>query len=163
MTNTSLINLETLIDDAKCFEILRQLRWPQGIDCYDCQSTEIVKRGFDETQSSRQRYQCKACHKRFDDLSYTIFAGHHQPLQTWIVCLYFLGLNLSNHQIAHELDLNKDDVQAMTSQLRSGIVAKKPVVTLQGEVECDEAYVIAGHKGRPEAVKKKRERVAVVV
>lgn len=31
MTNSSLINLETLIDDAKCFEILRQLRWPQGV------------------------------------------------------------------------------------------------------------------------------------
>jgi transposase-like protein len=28
-------------------------------------------------------------------------------------------------------------------------------VTLSSEVECDEAYVIAGHKGHPEAVKKK--------
>jgi transposase-like protein len=28
-------------------------------------------------------------------------------------------------------------------------------VTLSNEVECDEAYVIAGHKGHPEAVKKK--------
>jgi len=28
-------------------------------------------------------------------------------------------------------------------------------VTLSNEVECDEAYVIAGHKGQPEAVKKK--------
>lgn len=110
----------------------------------------------------RQRYQCKACKKRFDDLSDTIFAGHHQPLQTWIVCLYFMGLNLPNHQIAKELDLNKDDVQDMTSQLRHGSVAKKPVVTLQREVECDEAYVIAGHKGQPEAIKKKRESDVVV-
>jgi transposase-like protein len=29
-------------------------------------------------------------------------------------------------------------------------------VTLSGEVECDEAYVVAGHKGYPEAVKKKK-------
>ena len=28
-------------------------------------------------------------------------------------------------------------------------------MTLSDEVECDEAYVIAGHKGHPEAVKKK--------
>ena len=130
MANSSLINLETLIDDAKCFEILRQLRWPQGVDCYDCQSIDIVKQGFDKTQSSRQRYQCQACNKRFDDLSDTIFVGHHQSLQTWIVCLYFMGLNLSNHQIAHELDFNKDDAQDMTAQLRCGIVAKKPVVRL---------------------------------
>jgi len=28
-------------------------------------------------------------------------------------------------------------------------------VILEGEVECDEAYVIAGQKGQPEAVKKR--------
>ena len=28
-------------------------------------------------------------------------------------------------------------------------------MTLSNEVECDEAYVIAGHKGQPEVVKKK--------
>jgi transposase len=32
---------------------------------------------------------------------------------------------------------------------------KKPTVTLSHEVECDEAYVIAGHKGQPEVVKSK--------
>ena len=66
-----------------------------------------------------------------------------------------MGLNLSNHQIAKELDLNKDDVQQMTSQLRSGIALNKPEVQLSGAVECDEVYVIAGHKGKPEVVKKK--------
>ena len=72
-----------------------------------------------------------------------------------MLCLYFMGLNLSNQQIAQELDLNKDDVQRMTKQLREGIVANKPTATLSGEVECDEVYVIAGHKGHPAAVKKK--------
>ena len=31
-------------------------------------------------------------------------------------------------------------------------------MTLCHEVECDEAYVIAGHKGQPEVVKKKRRK-----
>jgi hypothetical protein len=61
---------------------------------------------------------------------------------------------MSNEQIAQELDLNKDDVYQMTTQLRQGIVAAKPEVTLSGEVECDEVYISAGHKGNPEAVKK---------
>ncbi len=68
-----------------------------------------------------------------------------------------MGLNLSNQQIAQELDLNKDDVQKMTRQLREGVVAKKPTATLSGEVECDEVYVVAGHKGHPAAVKKKAD------
>ena len=66
-----------------------------------------------------------------------------------------MGLNLSTHQIAKELNLNKDDAQQITSQLRSGIVKKKPEVTLSGEVECDELYLIAGFKGQPAEVKKR--------
>jgi hypothetical protein len=66
-----------------------------------------------------------------------------------------MGLNLSNLQIAAELGIHKDDAQSMTKALRAGVKAKKPPVQLRGEVECDEVYVVAGHKGFPEAVKKK--------
>ena len=40
----------------------------------------------------------------------------------------------------------------MTEQLRAGLTAKIPPVTLEGEVEIDEVYVVAGHKGHPDAV-----------
>src|SRR4051794_14645827 len=60
----------------------------------------------------------------------------------------------SNRQIAQELDLNESDVQAMTSQLRQGLVERQPEVRLDGEVEADEVYVVAGHKGNPAAVQK---------
>jgi len=155
-----LINLQTLIDEQKCYETVRQLRWPEGVTCSKCNSKHVVKRGFDEIQRHRQRYQCQACRARFDDLSDTIFAGHHQPLRTWILCLYLMGLNLSTHQIAQELDLNKDDAQQMTNQLRAGIVGKKPEVLLSGEVELDELYLIAGFKGQPTEVRKRGGRVA---
>jgi hypothetical protein len=48
-----------------------------------------------------------------------------------VLCLYFMGLNLSNRQIAAELGLNEDDVQQMTSQLREGVVAKKNLSSYQ--------------------------------
>ena len=63
--------------------------------------------------------------RQFDDLTGTIFAGHHQPLKVWVICLYFMELNLSNRQIAAELGLHSDDVQKMTEQLRSGVVTQK--------------------------------------
>jgi hypothetical protein len=66
-----------------------------------------------------------------------------------------MGLNLSNRQIAKELDLAVPDVQAMTEQLRQGLTARIPPVILQGEVEIDEVYVVAGHKGNPAAVAKR--------
>ena len=48
-----------------------------------------------------------------------------------------------------ELGLDASDAQAMTERLRDGLVAKAPAVELQGEVEVDEVYVVAGHKGHP--------------
>jgi transposase-like protein len=150
-----MIHIQSLIDDAKCFATVRALRWPDGVRCPTCDSAEVTKQGRDETQPERQRYLCMSCERRFDDLTATIFAGHHQPLRVWILCLYFMGLNLSNHQIAKELDLHPSDVHQMTCQLRQGIVSQRPSPTLSGEVECDEVYMVAGHKGKPEAVVKK--------
>ncbi len=115
----------------------------------------MARDGRDDTQPHRQRYRCAACSTRFDDLTGTVLAGHHQPLRVWVLCLSFMGLNLSNRQIARELDLDVSDVQAMTEQLRAGLTAKIPPVQLAGEVEIDEVYVVAGHKGQPAAVAKK--------
>jgi transposase-like protein len=155
MTAPDLVNLSALIDDAKCFALVRQHRWPEGVRCPVCGRGSVVRDGFDETQAHRQRYRCKACARRFDDLTGTVLAGHHQPLRVWVLCLYFMGLNLSNRQIAQELGLDGSDVQAMTEQLRRGLVAKTPPVRLEGEVEIDEVYVVAGHKGQPAAVAKR--------
>ncbi len=156
----SLVNLQFLVDDARCFETVRRLRWPEGVRCPICESDKVARHGHDDRQPERQRYRCTACQARFDDLTDTIFAGHHQPLRTWIACLYLMGLNLSGLQIAQELDINKDDARAMIGRLRQGVVERRPPVVLEGEVECDEVYVVAGHKGHPEAVKKKGGRPA---
>ena len=53
-----------------------------------------------------------------------LFARHHQPLKVWILCLYFMGLNLSNEQIAYELSVNERDEYQRTAQLRDGMVKK---------------------------------------
>ena len=42
-------------------------------------------------------------------------------MRVWILCLYFMGLNLSNEQIAAELDVDADTAQVMATQLREGV------------------------------------------
>jgi transposase-like protein len=155
MTAPDLVNLSALLDDAKCFAVVRQHRWPEGVRCPACGSAGVARDGRDDTQPQRQRYRCKGCAGRFDDLTGTVLAGHHQPLRVWVLCLYLMGLNLSNRQIARELDLGASDVQAMTEALRAGLAAKAPAARLEGEVEIDEVYVVAGHKGQPAAVAKR--------
>ena len=146
------VNLSALMDDAKCFAFVRQHRWPEGVRCPECDTAAVIRDGCDDSQPHRQRYRCKECARRFDDLTGTVLAGHHQPLRVWVLCLYFMGLNLSNRQIARELGLDGSDVQAMTEQLRCGLTARAPAVVLDGEVEVDEVYVVAGHEGNPAAV-----------
>jgi transposase-like protein len=155
MAGPDLDNLSALLDDAKCFALVRQHRWPDGVRCPGCGDGAVIRDGCDDTQRARQRYRCKACSGRFDDLSGTVLAGHHQPLRVWVLCLYFMGLNLANRQIAAELGLDASDVQAMTERLRGGLAARTPRVTLAGQVEIDEVYLVAGHKGQPAAVAKR--------
>lgn len=85
----------------------------------------MLRRVFNEKEHARQRDECRTCGKRFDDPTGTIFAGRCQPLKVRILCLYFMGLDLSNEQIAEELELDRSDVQQMTTLLREGVV-KKP-------------------------------------
>ena len=160
MSSTSLVNLSSLIDDAKCYALVRQRRWPEGVRCPGCGGARVIRHGRDDTQEQRQRYRCNDCRVRFDDLTGTVLAGHHQPLRVWVLCLYLMGLNLSNRQIARELDLGETDVQAMAEQLRYGLAVKRPPARLAGEVEIDEVYVVAGHKGQPAAVAKRGGRAA---
>ena len=154
MSSTSLVSLSSLIDDAKCYALVRQQRWPDGVRCPACGSATVIGHGHDDTQEQRQRYRRKDCRARFDDLTGTVLAGRHQPLRAWVLCLHLMGLTLSDRQIARELDLAVSDVQAMTEALRHGLTAKLPPVVLQDEVEIDEVYVVAGHKGNPAAVAK---------
>ena len=51
--------------------------------------------------------------------------------------------------------MSGSDVQAMTEQLRKGLVAKSPPIQLAGDVEADEVYVVAGHKGQPAELAKR--------
>lgn len=125
-----MLTLSRPIDEHKCYETVRRLRWPKGVCCVECGSASVTKRGKHQTHPARQRY----------------------------ACLYLMGLNLSNQQIAQELSLHKDDVHQMTSELRQAVADKRPEVQLSGTVEFDEVYVTTGHKGQPESIKKKADK-----
>ena len=110
------VNIKNLVDDVQCYQTVRDLRWPDGINCTAGKSKQVIEHGFNDPESARQRYECADCHTRFDDLIDTIFAGYHQPLKVWILCSYFMRLNVSNEQIAQELDVHCSDGQQMTTQ-----------------------------------------------
>jgi transposase-like protein len=112
MPSPTLVNLSSLIDDAKCYELVRQHRWPEGVRCPRCGDATVARDGRDEARQHRQRYRCSACGTRLDGLTGTVLAGHHQPLRVWVLCLYFMGLNLSNE---------RGSVRLLWREKRSGV------------------------------------------
>jgi hypothetical protein len=53
--------------------------------------------------------------------------------------------------------MSENTIQEMTTTLRSGMAEQESSIELSGTVECDEVYVVAGHKGKPETVKKRTQ------
>ena len=43
MPSTSLVNLSSLIDNAKCYALVRQQRWPEGVRCPACGSATVIR------------------------------------------------------------------------------------------------------------------------
>jgi len=119
------ITILNLIAEDSCYELLREVRWADGVQCPHCNDFSIRKNGHDEVHKSRQKYECKNCLRGFDDLTGTVFSGSNKSLKVWITCLYFMGLNLSNLQISKELDMSYPSTLRMTKKLREGIVKKK--------------------------------------
>jgi transposase-like protein len=97
-------------------ETVRDLRWPDGVQCPTCDRSAVTKPGRDETQPARQRDLGKSCERRFNDVTDPICAGQHQPLRGWLLCLYVRKLNLSNQPMAKELDRYPSAVQQLTWQ-----------------------------------------------
>lgn len=120
------LKIQDIVSEDYCYDYLRKIRWADGVSCPSCQSKEVSKNGG----SPKQRYVCSSCNKNFDDLTSTIFSGSKLPFKSWILCLYFMGLNLSNAQIAKELEISEPTIQHMTEKLREGIVEKKLVYVL---------------------------------
>ena len=118
------VHIKNLMAEAQCDDRGREWRWPAGRQGPFCHAKRVIKRGFDENEPARQRDECNVCGKRFDDLTGTIFAGHHQPLKVWMWCRYCMGLNVSKEPMAKELDLDHRDVHQMTTALRAGVVKK---------------------------------------
>ena len=38
-----MVNIQALIDDAKCFETIRGMHWPDGVRCPRCDGAEVTK------------------------------------------------------------------------------------------------------------------------
>ena len=81
-------NLLTLIDDystdAKCRELLEDLRWPDGVACLRCGSKNVSE------LQARPVYDCNDCRHQFSVTAGTIMHDSHLPLRKWFLAIYLM-------------------------------------------------------------------------
>ncbi|MGC2698498.1 MAG: IS1595 family transposase [Candidatus Angelobacter sp.] len=129
--------------DERCREILTKLRWPNGVECPRCKSTDIL------WIDSRKQFDCRECEYQFSVTSGTIFNDSHLPLQTWFMAVLLLveaRKGMSANQVKRTLGISYKTAWYLCHRIRKAMAStEKPM--LDGTVELDETYVGGKQRG----------------
>jgi transposase-like protein len=152
-----------LIDDQKAADYLRQLRWPNGVQCPRCGSDAVESR--ERCDNGLQRFNCVHCAARlgqqcamFTDWTSSIFEESKLRPREWLLVIGLWQLKLNATDIAAAADIQERTAQRCSNLLDGGIYETyhlDPTRRLEHQVEADECYQSAGSKGLPREVERR--------
>ena len=120
--------------EDRCYEILRQMRWPEGIICPLCEGKRVTTHSkFAST--SRRRYLCVGCRRTFTDLTGTPLARTNLPLGTWFLCLDLIARGQKTSELAKELGVKWDTAAYMVRRLDRALIRQGFVWRLRDAVK----------------------------
>lgn len=105
--------------EADCIAQLEKIRW-NGIPwcpyCRDKNNTVIP---------AKHRYHCNKCNTNFSVTVHTVFHHTHLPMQKWflaIVLLLNVRKNITTHQLAQHLGVNKNTAWYIGQRIQSAML-----------------------------------------
>ena len=154
----SAVHDDALYDEAKAYELVESVLWPDGPVCPHCGSVERISKM--EGKSTRiGAYKCYACRKKFTVKIGTIFEDSHIPMRFWLQTIFLLASSkkgISSNQLHRTFGISLRSAWFMSHRLREAMRAG-PLAPMGGDggsgiVEVDETIYgrAATHpKGRP--------------
>ena len=127
-------------DDATAEAWFVGQRWPHGITCPHCRSTNVQTGAKHKTMPYRCRE--KECAKRFSAKTGMVMAGSKIGLQAWMVATFLLSTNLksvSSMKLHRDLGINQRSAWFLAHRLRVALARASGL--LCGPVEVDETYM----------------------
>lgn len=121
--------------EEECHDYLISLRWPEGVNCTSCKSTQVYRR------NGSNRFKCRSCNKSFSVTAGTIFHSSKLPLLKWFLAISQIlaaKKGISSLQLARTIDVHKNTAWYMQERLRS---AMSEDIFMSGVVESDETYI----------------------
>ncbi len=124
-------------DAENCTTFLSQLRWPDGVTCAVCDSTEV------SYLSTRKLWKCKACKKQFSVKKGTVMEDSPIGLDKWLAAIWLIANaknGISSHEVARALGVTQKSGWFLLHRIRLAMQTgtfKK----LSGTVEIDETAI----------------------
>lgn len=109
------------LGEASCYELLREVRWPNGITCPHCETGRVTTH-TKSGRTPRRRYLCLRCRRTFTDLTGTPLARTNLPLSIWFRCLRLLGKGSGTSELAKTLGVKWDTTAHMERRLGLALV-----------------------------------------
>ncbi len=134
--NLSDISSQYTTED-RCRELLRRLRWPNGVTCPRCSQSAL------DLETTKELFYCKPCDYQFSVTAGTIFNDSHLPLTKWFMATLLLceaKKGISACQVQRTIGVSYKTAWYLCHRIRAAMKeADKPL--LDGTVEMDETYV----------------------
>ena len=137
------MDLGTLLDryntDDKCRDALEAIRWPRGVCCTRCGSTDVDEMDY------RHQWRCRDCDYRFSVTAGTIMHRSHLPLRKWFVAILLQvesKKGMSALQMKRTLGIAYQTAWHLCHRIREAM-GNDPLTgpTLVGIVEMDQTMV----------------------
>ena len=115
-----------------------EARWPNGVACPLCGSTNVQER----TTRKPQPFRCRDCRKDFSVKTGTVMQGSNIPLTKWAMAAYLLTTSLkgvSSMKLSRDLGISQKSAWHLAHRIRKAWESDEGLFS--GPVEVDETYV----------------------
>jgi len=137
-------------DAENCTNFLSQLRWPEGVECPNCDGREV------SYLSTRCLWKCKACKKQFSVKVGSIMEDSPIGLDKWLAAIWLIANaknGISSMEIHRSLGVTQKSAWFLLHRIRKAM-QNGSFVKLSGHVEVDETYI--GGKARNMHISKRK-------
>ena len=140
-------------DDASAEAYFAEQRWPNGVACPHCGSTNVQS----GTKHKTMLYRCreKECAKRFSAKTGTVMEGSKLGFQVWMIATFLLSTNLksvSSMKLHRDLEITQKSAWFLAHRLRRALNRDGDMFV--GSVEVDETYIGGKRKNMSNAKRK---------